>query len=151
MFIITTKDKLARVIADTYQDVLRSVEGELKGIKSVVDLNARVKQLREDVEKLEVEKGRKTEEFERRERETEHKIGLERKRQAFELESGTRDAVLKVREENLKADKDRFTEQMKFHEDRFTAEVGYLKDMLAQIVKRLPSAEFTADLTPKGK
>lgn len=148
MLIVIGKDRFTKTIAELHKDALSMVEGELRGIRSVADLAGKVKSLRTEVEKLETEKSRKTEEFARREREVEHKVGLERKRQEFELESGKRDAVLKVREENLAADRKRFEEQMQFHDERFTAEVGYLKDMLAEIVKRLPSAEFTANITP---
>lgn len=151
MLIVIGKNKLERIMSDLYADALERVEGELKGIKNVTDLSDRVKSLREQCEKMEIEKGRKEEEGQRREREIEHKIGLERKRQEFELTSGKRDAVLQVREENLTADRKRFEEQMKFQEERFTKEVGYLKEMLAEIVKRLPSAEFTARLSVTEK
>lgn len=147
MIIVVGKKNFERHLVALHADAMKRVDGELAGIKSVVDLSARVKTLREEVEKLERDKAVQEDEIERREREIEHKIGLERKRQEFELESGKRDAVLKVREENLKADRDRFAEQMKFHNDRFTAEVGYLKEMLSEIVQRLPSAEFTVGAT----
>jgi len=69
-------------------------------------------------------------------------VGLERKRQEFEIEQAKRETTVAVREENLKADKDRFAEQLKFHEDRFATEVGYLKDMMGQLMERLPTAEI---------
>ena len=148
MLIIIGKAQFEKQVAALHAEAMKQVEADLKSIKSVSDLSAKVKFLREELEKLKIEKARRDEEFERREREVEHKVGLERKRQEFELESGKKEAILKVREENLTADRKRFDEQMKFHDERFTAEVGYLKDMLADIVKRLPTAEFTADLTP---
>ena len=151
MLIVTGKSNLRDVLGELQKDAMERVEGELRGIKSVSDLSDRVKSLRKEVETLEIEKGRREEEIAKKEREIEHKIGLERKRQAFELESGKKEATLKVREENLAADRARFEEQMKFHDARFTAEVGYLKDMLSDVMKRLPSAEFTADLTPKKR
>ncbi len=101
-----------------------------------------VTQLREEIETLKIEKGRKEEEFAKKEREIEHKVGLERKRQEFEIEQAKRETTVAVREENLKADKDRFAEQLKFHEDRFATEVGYLKDMMGQLMERLPTAEI---------
>lgn len=146
MFIITRKSTLAKVIADVHADALRRVEGELAGIKNVTDLSARVKTLQGQVSDLEIQKSKREEEFARKEREIEHKVGLERKRQEFELESGKKEATLKVREENLKADKERFAEQMSFHEKRFTEEVGYLKEMVANVLERLPN--ITADLSP---
>lgn len=151
MLIVIGRTQFAKHLSALWEDAMKRVQGELEGIRSVTDLSAKVKQLRADVEKLEVEKARREEEFARKEREVEHKVGLERKRQEFELAAGRREATLAVREENLAADRKRFEEQMKFHDDRFTAEVGYLKEMLGQVIKRLPSAEFTADLSPAKK
>ena len=148
MLIILGKRSFEKQVARIAEDAERRIADELKGIKSVTDLSGKVKELRQQIETLEIEKARREEDGKRREREIEHKIGLERKRQEFELESGKKDAILKVREENLSADKKRFEEQMKFHEKRFSEEVTYLKDMVSEVLKRLPSAEFTADLTP---
>lgn len=80
------------------------------------------------------------EKYEAREREIEHMLGLERKRTEFEVTSAKREAVLTVREENLKADRERFESQMSFHEKRFTEEVGYLKEMIGTLAERLPTS-----------
>lgn len=93
--------------------------------------------LREEIETLKISKGRLEEENAKTLREVEHKVGLERKRQEFELESAKKEATLKVREENLAADQKRFKEQMEFHEKRFSEEVGYLKGMLGQVLVKL--------------
>lgn len=130
------------VVAEFGEQVLR----DLQGIKSVADLSARVKQLRDQCEVLEVEKSRKEEEHGRKVREVEHKVGLERKRQAFEVESAKREATLAVREENLKEDRKRFEDAMAFHEKRFTQEVGYLKDLMTELMKRLPEMNITQDI-----
>lgn len=107
--------------------------------------------LRQEIETLKIEKGRREEEFSRREREVEHKVGLERKRQEFEISQSKREATVTIREENLKADRDRFEAQMKFHDDRFTQEVGYLKTMVSEMLERLPSADISITRTQRGK
>lgn len=143
--------------AKTLEQAIRSVVAEfgeqvvkdLQGIRSVADLSAKVKDLREQVEKLEIAKARKEEEFARREREIEHKVGLERKRQEQELAAAQREAVLKVREENLAADRKRFEDAMAFHEKRFTEEVGYLKEMIGTLAERLPNVNLTE--VPRGR
>ncbi|KKK93068.1 hypothetical protein LCGC14_2696590, partial [marine sediment metagenome] len=82
----------------------------------------------------------------KKDREIEHKVGLERTRQKFEGEQAKREAIVTVREENLTADRTRFEEQMKFQQDRFTEEVKYLKEMVGQVLKRLPTAEIIAEV-----
>ncbi len=107
--------------------------------------------LKKEIEDLTMERDRKLEEFERKEREIEHKVGLERKRQEFEVEQAKRETTVSLREENLQADRERFEGQMKFHEERFTEEVTYLKDMVSDVLKRLPSAEIYANISTGAK
>lgn len=142
-FVAGPESTFKKTIKALLDDVIGRAEGQLGGIRTLHDLNLRTARLREEIETLKIEKRRREEEFSRKEREVEHKVGLERKRQEFELESGKREATLKVREENLAADRERFEGQMTFHEERFSQEVGYLKDLLTEIMKRLPSAEIS--------
>lgn len=151
MLIVIGKNKFQTLIKQLWEEAVAKVSDELAGIRSLRDLSAKVKQLREEAETLKIEAARKDEEYAKRDREIEHKVGLERERQKNELENAKREAVVTVREKNLEADRTRFEEQMKFHEDRFSKEVGYLKELLESVVKALPSAEFTADLTPQRK
>ena len=146
------RGKAITVLTELQKDILTRVGGDLNGIRSVVDLGEKVKSLREEKENLEIEKVRREEEFARKEREIEHKVGLERRRQEFELSSGKREATLSVREENLAADRKRFEEQMALHEKRFTEEGSYLKQIIGDIAERLPTANFTGNLSArKGK
>lgn len=140
MLIITSRDGLREALTDALE--------EMQPEESVSGLSKKISDQRKELETQKIEKARREEEFEKREREIEHKVGLERTRQEFEMEQAKREATVTVREENLSADRKRFEEQMKFQEERFTKEVGYLKEMLEAIVQRLPSAEFTADVTP---
>lgn len=133
------------------ENLVGRVKDEMDGVRTALDLRRQITGLQENLETLKLEKARKDEDFERQKREVEHKVGLERKRQEFEVSSAKREATLSVREENLKADRERFESQMKFQNDRFEKEVGYLKEMMKTIVERLPSARFTADLTPGKK
>jgi hypothetical protein len=143
-FVAGPQEKVERAIRKVAEDVLGRASNQLEGIGTLLEL-------KQEIETLKIEKARILEGQERTQREVEHKVGLERKRQAFELESGKREATLAVREENLTADRKRFAEQMKFHEDRFTAEVGYLKDLLGQIMERLPSTEIELTGTVGGR
>lgn len=149
MLIVTGRNRLERVLKDLWADAVLRVESELKGIKTVTDLAAKVKELRGQVETLEIEKSKREEDFARREREIEHKIGLERKRQEFEVSAAKREATVSLREENLAADRKRFEDQMEFQGERFTKEVGYLKEIITQLAERLPTANLTGNLTSK--
>lgn len=146
---LPASDKLEKRIESVVREVMtraiEDTESFLSKIKSSFDVASHIVKLREELETLKIEKGRKEEEFAKKEREIEHKVGLERKRQEFEIQQAKREAIVGVKEENLKADQARFAEQLKFHEDRFTKEVGYLKDMLGEMLKRLPSAEITIE------
>ena len=149
--IVIGKRPFEATIAKIAEEASARVESELREIKTATDLSKKVKELREQVATLEVEKSQKEEAYARKERELEHKVGLHKEQTKFEIESGKKEAVLNVQQENLNADKRRFEEQMKFHEDRFTEEVGYLKDMLGQMMQRLPTAEVITNLTNTPK
>jgi hypothetical protein len=118
--------------------VERIVRGALSDADTTLSALRDVTSLRQELETLKIEKGRKDEEFARREREVEHKVGLERTRQETEIGLAKREATLGAQEVALKADRKRFEDQLEFHEKRFTAEVGYLKDLIGDLAKRLP-------------
>ena len=120
---------------------LRAIGGD--DDNKVSTLSADVLKLREKIVTLEIEKSKKEEEFDKRERELRHMIGLEKKRQEFEVEQAKRETTVKVREENLAADKLRFEENLKFNTERFEKMEKYLKDMLSDILKRLPDVNLT--------
>lgn len=110
-----------------------------------------VRSLKEQITDLEIKKAKLVEDQERRLREVEHKVGLERTRQAQELELARREVKVTVQEENLAADKARFDEQIKFTTDRFTKETDYLRDIMGQIMERLPTVTIdrSIDSPPK--
>ncbi len=134
------KDELREVVREAVDQVFEGDDED--------DANT-VSALREQIETLRIEKGRREEEIARKERDIEHKVGLERKRQEFEITQAKRETTVAVREENLTADKARFEEQMNFTRERFTTEVGYLKEMMGEMMKRLPSAEILATIGGK--
>jgi len=118
------KEHLVSVVRDSLADAT-TVLGKVKKIHD----------LEKDVQRLELEKKSREWEFDKREMEVEHKVGLERKRQEFEVDEARRTAMLEVKEENLKAQQERFEKQMDFITERFEQEVGYLKDILGQVLE----------------
>lgn len=116
-----------------------ALQGEREALRDEARLADNARDLREQIETLKIEKGRLTEEHQREKREVEHMVGLQKNRQTVEMEQATREAKLSVREENLAVDKDRFDKHVEFIEKRFGEEVGYLKDLMGQIMVRLPT------------
>ena len=145
-----TEETIKKTVERILRSVLEDAATTLGKIKTLADLNKEAKALREKLETLEIEKDRKDEVFAKKEREIEHKVGLERTRQKFESEQAKREATVTVREENLTADRNRFEEQMKFQQERFTEEVTYLKDMVGQVLKRLPDASIYTEVKGGG-
>ena len=121
------------------------LKAEITALTRQRDWTKQERQLREEIETLRIEKGRIEEENARKLREVTHQVGLERLRQEAEAEqakkdvdSARREAVLEVREKNLAAEREAFDKQMEFQRERFEQEQGYLRDLLGQILKRLP-------------
>jgi len=123
---------------------LRSIEAKDKAstlLEEKERLKAQINELKNDKSVLE-------EKHQREERELRHMIGLEKKRQEFEIEQAKKQTALQVREENLVADRKRFEEHLKFNTERFEKLEAYLKDMISDILKRLPNVnlELTREL-----
>lgn len=130
-------------LQETLREIVDGAVREALGDTNDVLRRARtVRKLQEDINDLEIDKSKRNEQYDRREREVEHKVGLERNRQQFEVEQAKREAEVSIREENLTADRERFEKQLEFHEKRFTEEVGYLKGIVEQVLERLPDASI---------
>ena len=117
-----------------------------------LELNEEILKLKRDISGLEITKSQREEEFAKQERELRHMIGLERKRQELEraqsqvdAEQAARTAALDVREEALVAERKRFEEQLAFNTERFGQMEKYLKDMLSDILQRLPNISMTVE------
>ena len=145
-----TDDKLARELKGEILGLRRDIAAlkiEREEATKERDLSKQVVELQAKIAELRVEESRITEEYERQEREVRHEVGLLRKQVEAETEMATAEAVLKVREENLTADRDRFEQQMKFTTERFEKETIYLRDIMGQILKRLPTIELSKRIT----
>lgn len=143
------KDKEAAKLAAALQLVVREAIEEatkdFQAVKTIADLERERVRLTTELTDLGIKKAKAEEDNARALREVEHKVGLERKRQEFELAAAKRETAVALREEALTQDRKRFDEQLKFHEDRFSTEVTYLKDLLVEIMKRLPDVQVHAE------
>jgi hypothetical protein len=114
----------------------------LRKLEPVTALSEQVMTLRRELVKLEIDKAKQQETHDREERELRHMIGLEKKRQEVEMAQAKRDTTLTVREENLAAERKRFDEHLKFNTQRFESMEKYLKEMMGDILKRLPNVNM---------
>ena len=115
---------------------------ELGDIKTAAGKQARILELEKQISDLEIQKSRKQEEYDKQDRELRHMIGLEKKRQEFEIERAKSEATIKVQQEALKADQKRFEEQLKFNTDRFEKFIADNQAIYAEIIKRLPNVNM---------
>lgn len=138
-----TEEQLRKIVDTAIFDALVRV-------KNMTELDKTVTKLKTEIADLEISKSKVTESHEREKREVEHKVGLLKVQHEQEMKLATQEAVLKVREENLKADKTRFEEQMKFERDHLQKQIESLNTMVGQMMEKLPSAEIYADLSAGG-
>lgn len=113
---------------------LVAARSERDEARDSVKLADELVELKKKLVTLQIEEDRIKEQHARERRDIEHKVGLERSRQEQELDLAGREATIKVREENLTADRERFEQQMAFTTTRFENEVGYSGVYPVQIV-----------------
>jgi len=137
---------------------IAKLEATLKVKGKEKELTERVTELQEQIAALSIDKDRIIENNAREKREVTHMVGLERKRQEFEaeqamkgIETARAEAVLEVKTENLKLEREAFKKEMDFREERFKKEVGYLKDLMAQVLERLPTVTVDRKITETTK
>lgn len=151
-------DERLEELTDQIKTLTRRV-AELRGEKDALSearsLHEEVLHLKETIEDLKIKELRLKEEQDKEKRETRHMVGLERKRQEFEfeqkeqeIEQARREAMLEVREENLAAEREAFEKNMEFMTTQLNKQLEDTKDILAQVLQRLP--DVTAHFEPAG-
>lgn len=127
---------------------------ELRGAETALGktagLQRKIEQLKEDVADL-------TRQKKEQEREIEHKLGLHRDQVEHEREQlkethalDVERAKLEMEKDNLSTERGAFEKEMKFRTERFEAEIGYVKDILGQILERLPDVNVALKLGGEG-
>jgi hypothetical protein len=118
---------------------LAAVEGRLAEKSEALEVVADYEIVKKKLTDAEIELSKKDEEHARKMRETEHKIGLVRQQMDAESKAAKKEAELAVREEAMEQQKAEFDRQMKFREDRFQDEINATRNLMDQILTRLPS------------
>lgn len=145
MIIIGGDKRFKKWMIDTWNSVIKESNEKFTKIRDVTELTALVESLNKQVSDLTITKSKKEEEFERREREIQHKIGLVKQSQELELEK----QKLELREANLTTKETAFTEKMAYMQTRMETENKYVREMLESMMKRLPTAEFMMNVKEK--
>lgn len=142
---------------DALAEELGAIRAELKALRRERDDTTRADRLAQEIEglqrkivELEIKESKIQEEHAREKREVEHFVGLEKKRQAQEIELARRDTELRVRQENLDADKARFKGEMDFQREHLQREVDRVERILTAVLERLPDISATLKVVPGG-
>jgi predicted nucleic acid-binding Zn-ribbon protein len=131
-------DALMEELAGLKRNVAE-LRGERDSRKRVISLEKEYESTKRELVDLQIEFDREKEKHEHEKRETEHMVGLQRKRGEFETEAAGREAKLVVREENLQAAKDRFDEHVAFIEKRFDQQFDSLNGLMEKFLERMPT------------
>jgi hypothetical protein len=154
LFDSQTKELNAAIIA--LKGEIAELKAEREATNKELGLSKDVVKLKTQITDLEIQKAKIVEENAREKRDVTHMVGLERRRQEFEaeqarqgIEQARKEAVLEVKAENLKVEREAFKKEMDFREARFVQEVGYLKDLMGQVLDRLPTVSVDRHITEK--
>ena len=140
------KRLITTVIRDAILQAEHDVRTRLSKLKDVTLLEEEREKLKLQVETLKIEKARKDEEHERKERELEHKLGLHKLQVDEELKHALASAKLDAQASVQTQREENFKEQMKFVTEQFDELLERQDGLLKQIIERLPSAEILAHI-----
>lgn len=143
------QDRLRKEIINIIEATANVYTGPLDKIRSYLDLASETEKLRDQVASLKIEKSQREEEFARKEREIEHKIGLVKLQQETELRHQKETITLEIERKNLENEKGLFKTEMEFRNTRWESEVKYLKDILEKVLKRLPEETIKTTRTAR--
>ena len=132
------------------KDDIADLKKERKRTEKELELTGTVVDLKKQISELEIKKSKMEESHAREERELRHMIGLEKKRQEFEIQQAKKETALDVREGNLSAEKKRFEDNLKFNSDRFERMETYLKELMEKVLDRLPTVTVDKTISKKG-
>lgn len=145
------KNRLIATIEELSAEVA-GLRGEATSRQSETRLHEQIRWLEQAISDLEIGKAKLEEANARDQREVEHKIGLERRRQEVdaeaamkEVEVARREAVLEVRETSLAEATEQFDKQLTFITDRMNEENKYVRKMFSDVLKRLPDVSLAME------
>lgn len=147
------KDKARKEIQELTEQIakltaeVKTLSRQRQGLQNIEAIEAERDKLRRQINDLSIDKEKLEEGFDRERREIEHKIGLQKKKAEFDRDAGKREAIIAVREENLKSQQEEFDARMKFREKQFDSQVEYLQSIMEQILNRVPTITVDRQIT----
>lgn len=148
---ITAETEAARLLKELQQIQTRldAVVSQLSGRADEVKITREIETLKRDLVEKQIQFDREKEKWEREKRETEHMVGLQKKRAEQERDLAVQAAELEVREGNLKAKEDMFEERLTKITEGLENQVKYLReDIIKQLLERLPTFDVKTTLDP---
>lgn len=137
----TVADEADRALREELKDEVAGLRADVRALTNLKDRTTELRQTEDRLEVLKREKGRLDEEATRRERDTQHKVGLLMERQEQDLANAKRETVLDTRTENLAAERALFERQMTFQTERLGQEIERMERMQTALMEHLPSIE----------
>ena len=132
------------------KDEVGGIRREIREENKSLGLTKRINTLKGEISQLEIDRDKKQEDYDRREREVEHKVGLLMEQQDFEVKTAKQETTLEIREANLEAEQTRFAAEMKFMRERMEKEVDYVKEIAEKILDRLPDISASLNVSSNG-
>ena len=139
-------ESLKKRLVDTEIQASKVQEAQEREAREVAEANA--KAVRETEETTARAKRKAQEDFDRKELDINHKVGLEKMRQeeqariaAEEVELAKREAALEAREETLADSIERVEKERDFQTKFFAEKDAEMKGIMSQIMDRLPKVE----------
>ena len=137
------QDRTRQMVEDAVETVLdrlsTDMQGQLEKFTEVHTLTYEITHLRETKAKLEADKIREQAEWEKKNREVEHKTGLLQIQHDQELKLAKKEAVLDAKVEVQQVKETEFEARQKLIADQLER----TEDLLSQVLERLPDARMT--------
>lgn len=129
---------MERIVKEAVEKVYTDSENKYNERLRLIDTQEKLK---EEIESLRIEKGRREEEFNKREREVTHKLGLERMRQEQENVTHKKEVELNIREGNLSAHEKQFKDQMEFQRKQLEDQIRGLQALVEKVFEKIPDVK----------
>lgn len=138
----TFRSTLKQDIIDLMTQFSYGSSEAINKIRESIDLAKTVEKLREELANLKINESQIKEKYAREKREIEHMLGLEKTRQAQELELSKREAALEVKEQALKQEREMFKKEAESIQKRFEDQLKDQNMLITNLLGALPNMKI---------